>query len=90
MATVNVLSIDAWADGDGGWTWNNWHKVGECDLDTLPEDEAGKVVWFVSEGYASARALTECFIDDDQYNFVLTVRSTFEPLFAIAYGESDA
>ena len=32
--TINVLSIDAWADGEDGWHWNNWHKVGTCDLAT--------------------------------------------------------
>lgn len=86
MATVNVLSIEAWAYGDE-WSWNSWHKVGTCDLDTLPDNESGQLAWFVSEGYANERALTECYIDDDQYNFVLTVKATHEPLFAIAYGE---
>lgn len=90
MATVNVLSIDAWADGpegERGWTWNNWFKVGTCDLDTLPSDDAGKLAWFVSEGYVNGRALTECEIDDDQYNYVICEIKTGMPLYAIAYGE---
>ena len=35
MTMVNVLSIDAWADGEDGWAWNNWHKVGTVDLDDV-------------------------------------------------------
>jgi len=23
----SVVSIDAWADGDGGWTWNESHRL---------------------------------------------------------------
>mgnify|MGYP001454549104 CR=1 FL=1 len=91
MKTVNVLSIDAWAYGseeERGWNWNNWFKVGTVDLDDVPISEEGKLQWFVSQGYASERALRECYIDDDQYNYVLTVTATGEPLFAIAYGEA--
>ena len=93
MKIVNVLSIDAWADGpedEQGWNWNAWYKVGACDLDTLPEDDAALLAWFVAEGYVNARALTECRIDDDQYNYVICVKETSEPLYAIAYGESES
>ena len=91
MSTVNVFSIDAWADGPEeyrGWTWNNWFKVGTCDLDTFPESDTDRLAWFVSEGYVSERALTECEIDDDQHNFVIVNAETREPLFAVAYGEA--
>ena len=87
--TVNVLSIDAWADGSEGWTWNMWYNVGRCDLDTLPKTNGGLLAWFVQEGYVNEKALTQCVIDDDQYNYVLTVKATGEPLFAIAYGERE-
>lgn len=89
---VNVLSIDAWADGpeeERGWTWNNWFKVGTCDLDTLPQaTEEETIRWFVTEGYVNEKALKECEIDDDQYNLVIRVIETGEPLYAIAYGEA--
>jgi hypothetical protein len=90
---VSVLSIDAWADGpesERGWTWNNWFKVGTCDLENLPESGPDQLAWFVSEGYVNAKALTECEIDDDQYNVVIRVIKTGEPLFAIAYGEIES
>jgi hypothetical protein len=86
MSTVSVLSIDAWGSEEG-WNWNNWFKVGSVDLENLPESDSGLLAWFVSEGYVNEKALTECEIDDDQYNYVLTVKETHEPLFAIAYGE---
>jgi hypothetical protein len=88
---VNVLSIDAWADGpeeERGWAWNSWHKVGSADRSTLPESDADLLAWFVSEGYVNAKALTECEIDDDQYNYVIRVIETGEPLYAVAYGEA--
>lgn len=88
MTMVNVLSIDAWADGEDGWTWNNWYRVGSVDLDDVPVSDDGKLQWFHSHGYVNARALTECEIDDDQYNYVIRVRETGEPMFAIAYGEA--
>lgn len=28
---VRVLSVDAWRDGEG-WTWNNWHCLGEAEI----------------------------------------------------------
>lgn len=89
-ATVSVLSIDAWAEGpeeEKGWTWNNWFKVGTCDLETLPESDTDQIRWFVDQGYVNSRAIKECEIDDDQYNYVIRVIETGEPLFAIAYGE---
>lgn len=89
MSVVNVLSIDAWADGADGWIWNNWHKVGSVDLDDVPTSDQGKIQWFHSQGYVTERALTECEIDDDGYNFVIVSRETWEPLYAIAYGEAD-
>lgn len=88
---VSVLSIDAWADGpeeERGWTWNNWLKVGTCDLSTLPETDAEKLGWFISQGYVNEKARTECEIDDDQFNYVIRVIETGEPLYAIAYGEA--
>lgn len=86
---ARVLSIDARADGseEGCWTWNNWHKIGTVDLSTLPESDADLLAWFVSKGYVNEKALTECEVEDDQFNYVLIVKDTGEPLYAIEYGE---
>lgn len=87
-SVVSVLSIDAWADGDG-WMGNQWWKVGECNLDDLPADDAGKLRWFVEHGFASNLALSEGEVEDDGYNFVLLDKKDRRPLFAIAYGDAD-
>ena len=89
MSTVNVLSIDAWADGECGWHWNNWFKVGTVDVETLPESDSDLLAWFVTHGFVNDKALTECEIDDDQYNYLIRVKESGEPLFAIEYGAGD-
>ncbi len=89
--SINVLSIDAWADGDDGWTWNNWHKVGTCPLATcdLPGDEI--VAFMIAEGYLHDGAAARVEVDDDQCNMVIVDKATREPLFALEYGPaSDA
>jgi len=29
MATFELWEIDAWADGEGGWTWNDKFRLGQ-------------------------------------------------------------
>lgn len=72
------------------WTWNNWHKVGSCDLSELPtgNDDVGILQYMCDNGFLKATALTECEIDDDQYNYVVIERTSGMPLYAIAYGEA--
>lgn len=71
---MNVLSIDAWRQCEGGWTWNNWHLVG-----TAPDDWA----------HLPARALLRK-LRDEGYNIVVNLRATGEPLLALAYGEAQS
>lgn len=84
--TINVLSIDAWADGEDGWTWNNWHKVGTCPISTCDLEPAAIIAFMIEEGYLNATAATRCEVDDDQYNMVVLDAVTREPLFALEYG----
>ena len=86
---VSVLSIDAWADGDEGWSWNAWHKVGTVALAEIVDlDDQALREWFHSNGYTTTAnpALSE--IDDDQYNIVICDAKDHRPVFAIAYGEA--
>ena len=87
--TINVLSIDAWTDGDDGWTWNAWHKVGTCPLSTcdLPPDQI--IAYMIAEGYLNPAASDRTEVDDDQYNMVIIDADTREPLFALEYGAAD-
>ena len=84
--TINVLSIDAWADGEDGWTWNNWHKVGTCPLATCDLPPAAILAFMIEEGYLQAGAADDAEVEDDQYNMVVLDKETREPLFALEYG----
>jgi len=85
---VSVLSIDAWADGEDGWNWNMWTKVGSVDVTMCDKPEAEILAFMVAEGYCTEKALTGCYVEDDQYNMVVCDKETHEPLFALAYGEA--
>lgn len=86
---MSVLSIDAWRDPEGGWTWNQWFKVGSIsqeDYDLL--DTPKKILkWLRKEGILAEGTAGLVAIEDDQYNTVVVWKGTRQPLFAIAYGE---
>lgn len=85
---LRILSIDAWRDGQG-WTWNNWHHVGDIsksDFEKLQGRPNPMLAMFRERGYLTARSKGRCIIDDDGYNVVVHARGTGEPLFAIEYG----
>jgi hypothetical protein len=82
--TFPVLSIDAWAEPDGGWTWNQWFNVGSIDLDLDAEDRQ-IIQAMVNAGYLTQQGLDVCDVEDDDYNIVIVDRETREPVFAIEY-----
>lgn len=95
--TMNVLSIDAWRDPDGGWQWNNWHKVGtvtrrEFEMDcggaqTLAERRKA-CKWFRDNGYLSASSQGLVSVEDDGVNLIVLHRVTQQPLYAIEYAQA--
>ena len=85
MATINVLSIDAWRDGPG-WTWNMWYKVGTTDLTTCDLPARKLLRWAREEGYLSEGSKGRVTTEDDGYNVVILDKNTREPLFALEYG----
>lgn len=90
MKTYKILSIDAWADCCGCdhtendmarcWTWNQWYTIGHCADIPNTIEEAFKLV----DGDASK--LNEYYLDDDQYNIVITEKKTNMPIIAFEYG----
>jgi hypothetical protein len=86
--TFPVLSIDAWADGKDGWTWNQWFAQPEKFPAELLDDDAAIVRWFIAEGLLREGTESLVTIDDDQYNKVVCDTATMEPLFAVEYGSS--
>jgi hypothetical protein len=83
---IKILSIDAWRDGSGGWTWNNWHKVGECPLELCDKTPRAILQWMREAGLMSQYSRGRAAIEDDGYNIVILDRGTREPLFALEYG----
>jgi len=85
---MKVLSIDAWAEPEGGWTWNQWYKVGDIskeDFEKLKTERDFRL-WFKREGYVVTASKKRVAIEDDQYNVVLVDARSGMPLFAIEYG----
>ena len=85
VQTFPVLSIDAWAEPDGGWTWNQWFHVGTIDLD-LDAENRDIIRAMVNAGYLTALALESAEVEDDGFNIVILDKETREPVFAIEYG----
>lgn len=86
---INVLSIDAWADGEDGWNWNLWTPVGKVDVGMCDMPEADILAFMVAEGYLKPSALTNCYVEDDQYNMVICDKENHQPLYALPYGDLD-
>lgn len=84
--TLRILSIDAWADGEGGWQWNQWYNVGEISGECLTWSNRKLLRYFRDEGYIKFDTNGKVTIEDDQYNLVVMERSNRRPLFAIEYG----
>jgi hypothetical protein len=81
-----ILSIDAWRDCDGGWTWNNWYSVGEIELSACDWSARKLLKWFRDNGYLKESSAGECAVEDDQNNIVIVERGNRRPIFAIEYG----
>ena len=85
---MKILSVDAQAEGEGNWTWNQWYKVVEIDkaeFESLKTEKEYRL-WFKRNGYTTTASKRKVAIDDDQYNIVLCDASDMRPLYAIEYG----
>jgi hypothetical protein len=83
---VDVLSVDAWREAGGGWTWNDWRRCGTvpsawCDLKPrallFRLRQAG---YFFKPGSVA--------VEDDGHNVVIVAKGTREPLIALEYGSN--
>lgn len=85
---LNILSIDAWRNCDGGWDWNQWYKVGVIPLDEFESLKTPRSIikYMRHEGYLSERSKGMIAVEDDQYNMTILQKSNRRPLFAIEYG----
>lgn len=88
LQTFPVLSIDAWADPEGGWQWNNWFHVGTVDVDLDRPVEKVLIQAMIDAGYLKTNAHDLAEVEDDGYNMVFKNKTTGEPVFAIEYGST--
>lgn len=84
-----ILSIDAWAERESGWTWNDHYKVGTIDLEILKTLNTNRklLAYMRTEGYLSSSSQGKVRISDNPYDGVFIEfqdRSSGEPLFAIS------
>ena len=82
-----LLSIDAWRECEGSWTWNAWYKMQEGMY--IPESmlTPRKVLRLLRRlGYLSDDTKGCVSVEDDGYNYTIKLRGTDEPLLALDYG----
>lgn len=83
--TCKILSIDAWREPEGGWTWNAWYDTGSTF--ELEENESNRsILKKMREEVLSEESKGLVAVEDDEYNMVILKASTREPIFAIEYG----
>lgn len=91
MAKYAVWSIDAWADGEEGWTCNGQYFVKEVELPTAQEVTDEDVIDTLYEREVITTNDMEKFhIWDTCYeplNMLVTNAETGEPLFEIRFEE---
>lgn len=79
----DVISIDAWGNKEEGYEWNTWYKIDTFDGNINNEQEVlNFFLDMIKESWHD-----KLYIYDDQYNLVLKVIDTDEPIYAIAYGD---
>ncbi len=82
--TFDLLNIDAWRDGEGGWSWNDARRIrsgvsladiAETRGDGGPPDAPTRLMrtrrilrWMRDEGMLSARSAGKVTIDWDGFN----------------------
>ena len=83
----DLLSIDAWRECEGGWTWNSWQTIEEGIY--FGEDclTPRKILAALRKcDYLTAASKGKLAIDDDGYNITIINKDTYEPLLALCYG----
>lgn len=84
----NLLSIDAWRECEGGWTWNNWFSVEKDIYIAESELTARKLLKYMRKcNWLSNASKGRLSIEDDGYNIIIQNKDTFEPILALCYGE---
>lgn len=83
---MRILSIDAWRDPDGGWTWNQWFDTSETVEESEVDTNRKAIAKLRELGLLGQESAGRLAVEDDGYNIVIMARGTREPLLAIEYG----
>ena len=73
-----IREIDAWADGEDGWTWNTSYKVGT--ISTAGDPGRAMMRMLNKKGVVCKRGA--CYISYDGDIYELRRRGTHEPYYA--------
>ena len=77
-----LLQIDAWAEPEGGWTWNQWWKIEENIYFQSPSTRL--VLRKLREwDYLSKESIGKLEVEYDGYNYVIQRRNNQEPVLAL-------
>ena len=83
----NLLSIDAWRECEGGWTWNAWYNVEKDIYFAESQLTPIKVLRALRKwGFLTEQSKGRLSLDDDGYNIVIQDKNTLEPILALEYG----
>ena len=79
-----LLSIDAWHDSEGGWTWNNMFNI-ENDI-YINEETANSPRALLSfmrrNNWLTENSKGKLRVEDTGYDIEIQKRGTYEPILA--------
>jgi hypothetical protein len=86
--TFKILSIDAWREPEGGWTWNNAHTLEEGVMFSNDQLTPRRILAALRKwGYLTSESKGRCRVDDggtcgDLYE--IQDKNTGKPLLALS------
>jgi len=76
-----VASVDAWAESEGGWYWNNQYKIGEGQLERLTSRLILK--WLRQEDFLTDRSIGRVHVEDFDDVIEIQEKSNRRPILAL-------
>ena len=85
---VTLLSVDAWREPEGGWTWNNWFTI-EKDIFLNQKELSSRHLfkWLRDNDFLTDQSKGKMSLDDDGHNLTICLRNTGQPVMAFCYGD---